>query len=77
MLEWPMQFGRLDSEYMYLSSLHWLPLVNGYSGYRPPSNPRRSSYPSTPTTDVTSANPRPLCRPSVRALSLRQNGSWR
>jgi len=37
-LEWPMQFGRVDSEYMYLSTLHWLPLVNGYSGYRPPSN---------------------------------------
>ncbi len=37
-LEWPMQFGRVDSEYMYLSSLHWLPLVNGYSGHRPPSN---------------------------------------
>jgi hypothetical protein len=37
-LEWPMQFGRVDSEYMYLSTLHWLPLVNGYSGHRPPSN---------------------------------------
>jgi hypothetical protein len=37
-LEWPMQFGRVDSEYMYLSALHWLPLVNGYSGRRPPSN---------------------------------------
>jgi hypothetical protein len=23
---------------MYLSTLHWLPLVNGYSGHRPPSN---------------------------------------
>ena len=37
-LEWPMQFGRVDSEYMYLSTLHWRPLVNGYSGHRPPSN---------------------------------------
>jgi hypothetical protein len=37
-LEWPMQFGRVDSEHMYLSTLHWLPLVNGYSGHRPPSN---------------------------------------
>jgi hypothetical protein len=37
-LEWPMQFGKVDSDYMYLSTLHWRPLVNGYSGHRPPSN---------------------------------------
>jgi hypothetical protein len=37
-LEWPMQFGLVDSEYMYLSRLHWLPMVNGYSGHRAPSN---------------------------------------
>jgi hypothetical protein len=26
-----------DSEYMFFSTFHWHPLLNGYSGYRPPS----------------------------------------
>jgi hypothetical protein len=38
-LEWPMQSNQVDSEYMYCSSFHWLPLVNGYSGYQPPWKP--------------------------------------
>ena len=37
LLEWPMRFADRNSRYMYLSTLHWLPLVNGYSGYIPPS----------------------------------------
>jgi len=36
LLEWPMRFADLTTRYMYLSTLHWLPLVNGYSGYKPP-----------------------------------------
>ncbi len=38
LLEWPAGFSWDGSEYMYLSTLHWLPLVNGYSGYRPATN---------------------------------------
>jgi hypothetical protein len=26
-----------DAEYAYMSSFHWFPMVNGYSGYYPPS----------------------------------------
>ena len=26
-----------DPEYAYLSTFHWFPMVNGYSGYYPPS----------------------------------------
>ena len=36
-LEWPVEFGRRDSEAQWLGTLHWQPLVNGYSSYRPPS----------------------------------------
>lgn len=36
-LEWPMAWGRPDSEYMFLSTIHWAPLLNGYTGYVPPS----------------------------------------
>jgi hypothetical protein len=35
-LVWPMEFGRRDAEAQWLGTLHWQPLVNGYSGYRPP-----------------------------------------
>jgi hypothetical protein len=35
LLEWPAGFAWDESAYVYLSTLHWLPLVNGYSGYRP------------------------------------------
>jgi len=34
-LVWPMEFGRRDAEEQWLGTLHWQPLVNGYSGYRP------------------------------------------
>jgi hypothetical protein len=34
-LDWPPGFSWDESKYMFLSTLHWLPLVNGYSGYRP------------------------------------------
>jgi hypothetical protein len=34
-LDWPPGFSWDESRYMFLSTLHWLPLVNGYSGYRP------------------------------------------
>ena len=29
--------GPQDATYMYYSTLHWHPLVNGYSGFAPPS----------------------------------------
>jgi len=29
--------SRQESEYVFLSIFHWRPLLNGYSGYRPPS----------------------------------------
>ena len=31
------QLPGADPEYAYLSTFHWFPLVNGYSGYHPPS----------------------------------------
>src|SRR5262249_26292242 len=37
LLEWPMLWGLHDSEVMYLSTYHWLPILNGYSGGRPPT----------------------------------------
>jgi len=30
-----------ESRYAYMSTFHWMPLLNGYSGYRPPSYLRR------------------------------------
>lgn len=38
LVEWPLRSSHWNAEYMYLSTLHWLPLVNGYSGYPPPSH---------------------------------------
>ena len=41
-LPWPLQIERdvsLASSYMLGSTLHWKPLLNGYSGYLPPSYP--------------------------------------
>lgn len=35
LLEWPSGFAWDESAYVYLSTLHWHPIVNGYSGYRP------------------------------------------
>lgn len=34
--ELPMQFP-FDPRYTYMSTFHWMPIVNGYSGYYPPS----------------------------------------
>jgi hypothetical protein len=36
-LEWPAGFAEDEVRYMFMSTRHWLPLVNGYSGYLPPS----------------------------------------
>jgi hypothetical protein len=37
-LNWPLRLRQaINSEYMYLSTLHWLPLLNGYSGHQPAS----------------------------------------
>jgi hypothetical protein len=30
-----------DPRYAYMSTFHWMPLLNGYSGYYPPSYLRR------------------------------------
>ncbi len=38
LLEWPARLGLQHSEAQYMSHLHWLPMVNGYSGYTPPWN---------------------------------------
>lgn len=37
LLEWPMATALQESRYMLASTHHWLPMVNGYSGYWPPS----------------------------------------
>jgi hypothetical protein len=37
LLEWPMRWGLRNAESMYLSTYHWLPLVNGYTGSHPPT----------------------------------------
>jgi hypothetical protein len=36
-LHLPMRADKTDAAYMYRSTLHWAPLLNGYSGYRPPT----------------------------------------
>jgi hypothetical protein len=30
--------GGHEPRYIYMSTFHWMPLVNGYSGYHPPSH---------------------------------------
>src|SRR5262245_24240367 len=39
--EFPTARPGLDAKYAYLSIFHWKPLVNGYSGFSPPSYDRR------------------------------------
>jgi hypothetical protein len=45
-----------DARYTYMSTFHWKPLVNGYSGYHPPSYLRRldhlQSFPDAVSIDV-------------------------
>jgi hypothetical protein len=45
-----------DPRYAYLSTFHWKPLLNGYSGYYPPSYlanlPRLQPFPRDPSTRV-------------------------
>jgi hypothetical protein len=45
-----------DARYTYMSTFHWKPLVNGYSGYHPPSYLRRldhlQSFPDASSIDV-------------------------
>jgi hypothetical protein len=31
------EFGGAEPEHTYMSTFHWKPIVNGYSGYLPPS----------------------------------------
>jgi hypothetical protein len=41
LFEWPVtvpsRLNMIDVNYMYRSTMHWRPLLNGYSGYYPPS----------------------------------------
>ena len=45
-----------DARYTYMSTFHWKPLVNGYSGYHPPSYLRRldqlQSFPDASSLEV-------------------------
>ena len=45
-----------EARYAYLSTFHWMPLVNGYSGYYPPSYltriDRLRAFPGAGSTDV-------------------------
>jgi hypothetical protein len=47
----PYRFPGQDPQYLYTSTFHWKPIVNGYSGYYPPSYIRRltavESFPDT------------------------------
>jgi hypothetical protein len=56
--EWPVTvpwrlYDMVDVTYMYRSTMHWRPLLNGYSGYYPPSYidmlMRMRSFPDTGT----------------------------
>jgi hypothetical protein len=58
-LEYPVgglegRIGPQDATYMYYSTFHWRPLLNGYSGFTPPSYrellERMEAFPSTDTT---------------------------
>jgi hypothetical protein len=51
-VELPLGLPQSDGEYMVLSSLHWKPLVNGYSGFAPTTGFFRGflfTFPSPPT----------------------------
>ena len=61
-LEWPMEFGRRDSEAQWLGTLHWQPLVNGYSGYRPPASEMLAS--------VAASLPDPAAVETLRRLGV-------
>jgi hypothetical protein len=56
-----------DPQYMYFSTMHWQPLINGYSGFRPPSylemTGRMDNFPDDKTIDE-------LRRRGVRAIIL-------
>jgi hypothetical protein len=45
-----------DPRYSYLSTFHWMPMINGYSGYYPPSYLDRvhtlRDFPADPTTRI-------------------------
>ena len=45
-----------DPRYAYMSTFHWMPSINGYSGYYPPSYldrvQRLQAFPAAPTTEV-------------------------
>ncbi len=45
-----------DPRYTYLSTFHWMPMINGYSGYYPPSYlhkvHRLRDFPADPTTQL-------------------------
>ena len=45
-----------DPRYAYLSTFHWMPSINGYSGYYPPSYldrvHRLQVFPADPTTQL-------------------------
>jgi hypothetical protein len=45
-----------DARYTYMSTFHWNPLINGYSGYHPPSYLRRldqlQSFPDSSSLEV-------------------------
>jgi hypothetical protein len=45
-----------DPRYAYLSTFHWMPSINGYSGYYPPSYldrvHRLQAFPTGPTTEL-------------------------
>lgn len=48
-----------DPRYAYLSTFHWMPMINGYSGYYPPSYldrvHRLRHFPEDPTTHILQA----------------------
>jgi hypothetical protein len=57
--EFPMYSGNAifrNAEYMLASTVHWKPIVNGYSGFRPASYRRLAGllrhFPEPPTTDI-------------------------
>jgi hypothetical protein len=54
--------GVIDASYMYRSALHWAPLLNGYSGYEPPSYELILS--------LANALPEPLALKTLESLEL-------
>jgi hypothetical protein len=67
----PNALPHLEPRYMYMSTFHWMPLVNGYSGFHPPSYLHRVGRMERFPNEATVAS---LRRDNVRYIIVHENG---